>query len=221
LLYNSALYRRHKLLVRSLLVVLHKSADSPQLTGLYERGFPGQVFDAALRYRVVRVWQVSPQQWLSGGLGLVPLAPLGNAGLEQLPAVIAKVKKRLDRDATPRDAAELWAAALILMGLRYEQAVVEKLMQGVLTMEESVTYQAILKKGEARGKAEEAMRMLMLLGRRKLGEPSPEAMAALDGVTDIHRLEELALQLEYATSWPRLLGLAAPQGRSRKRKPLS
>jgi predicted transposase YdaD len=168
---------------------------------------------------------VSPQQWLSGGLGLVPLAPLGNAGLEQLPAVIAKVKKRLDRDATPRDAAELWAATLILMGLRYEQAVVEKLMQGVLTMEESVTYQAILKKGEARGeargKAEEAMRMLMLLGRRKLGEPSPEAMAALDGVTDIHRLEELALQLEHATSWPRLLGLAAPQGRSRKRKPLS
>src|SRR5262245_42459080 len=33
LLYNSALYRRHGLLVRSLLVVLHRGADSPQLTG--------------------------------------------------------------------------------------------------------------------------------------------------------------------------------------------
>ena len=35
LLYNSALFKRHGLLVRSLLVVLHRGADSPQLTGLY------------------------------------------------------------------------------------------------------------------------------------------------------------------------------------------
>jgi hypothetical protein len=40
LLYNSALFRRHNLLVRSLLVLLHRGADSPKLTGLYERGFP-------------------------------------------------------------------------------------------------------------------------------------------------------------------------------------
>src|SRR5581483_4835123 len=31
LLYNSALYRRHGLRVRSLLVLLHRGADSPQL----------------------------------------------------------------------------------------------------------------------------------------------------------------------------------------------
>src|SRR5208282_6229088 len=50
LLYNSALFRRHGLLVRSLLVLLHRGADSPGLTGLYERGFPGELFEAALRY---------------------------------------------------------------------------------------------------------------------------------------------------------------------------
>src|SRR5579863_4199261 len=60
LLYNSALFRRHELLVRNLLVVLHPGADSPQLTGLYERCFPGEPFHAALRYSVVRVWQVPP-----------------------------------------------------------------------------------------------------------------------------------------------------------------
>ena len=37
LLYNRALYKRHHLMVRSLLVLLHRGADSPQLTGLYER----------------------------------------------------------------------------------------------------------------------------------------------------------------------------------------
>lgn len=78
LLYNSALYRRHSLPVRSLLVVLHRGADSPQLTGVYERGFAGEPADVTLRYRIVRVWQVPPEQWLSSGLGLVPLAPLGD-----------------------------------------------------------------------------------------------------------------------------------------------
>jgi hypothetical protein len=48
LLYNSALFKRHGLPVRTLLVVLHRGADSPRLSGLYERGFPREPFDAAL-----------------------------------------------------------------------------------------------------------------------------------------------------------------------------
>jgi hypothetical protein len=95
LLYNSALHKRHALPVRSLLVLLHRGADSPRLTGLYERGFAGESFDAALRYRCVRVWQVPPANWLSGGLGLVPLAPLGDVRPRELPAVIARIKQRL------------------------------------------------------------------------------------------------------------------------------
>src|SRR5262245_5431259 len=49
LLYNSALFKRHCLQVRSLVVILHRGADSPQLTGFYERGFSGEPFDGALR----------------------------------------------------------------------------------------------------------------------------------------------------------------------------
>ena len=64
LLYNSALFKRHGLPVRTLLVVLHRSADSRRLTGLYERGFPGEPFDAALRYRVLRVWEIAATTWL-------------------------------------------------------------------------------------------------------------------------------------------------------------
>src|SRR5262249_37437408 len=55
LLYNAALGKRHDLPVRSLAVILHRGADSPQLTGLYERGFPGEPADVTLRYRVVRL----------------------------------------------------------------------------------------------------------------------------------------------------------------------
>ena len=63
LLYNSALFKRHGRLVRALLVVLHRGADSPQLAGLYERGFAGAPADVTLRYRVVRVWQLPPERW--------------------------------------------------------------------------------------------------------------------------------------------------------------
>ena len=43
------------------MVLLHQGADSPQLTGLYERGFPDEPIDAALGYRIVRVWRVPAQ----------------------------------------------------------------------------------------------------------------------------------------------------------------
>jgi hypothetical protein len=225
LLYNSALFKRHRLLVRSLLVLLHRGADSPQLTGFYERGFPDEPFDVALRYRPLWVWDVPPETWLSGGLGVLPLAPLGDVEPGELPGVIAQMKQRLAREVPPGQAAELWSAAYILMGLRYEQALIQTLLQGVITMKESVTYQAILSEGKAEGKAkgltEEARKILLLLGRDQFGEPSAEVRAALDALADVNRLEELTVGLKHAASWHDLLGLPGPRRRSPRKKPSS
>jgi hypothetical protein len=229
LLYNSALFKRHGLRVRSLLVLLHPGADSPQATGVYERGFPGEPFDVALRYRVLRVWQVPAQQWLAGGVGLVPLAPLGEVPQGALPGLIAQMKERLDREVPRRQAAELWSAAYILMGLRYERVLVQRLLERVLTMKESVTYQAIIEegeakgiaKGEAMGEVKEAQKMLFLLGRNQFGEPSPEAAAALQALTDIGQLEALGVRLLRVSSWEELLGLNGPGKRRRGRKKTS
>lgn len=218
LLYNSALFKRHGLPVRSLLVLLHRGADSPQLSGLYERGFPGELFEVALRYRVLRVWQVAAEQWLMGGLGLVPLAPLGDVRQQDLPSVIARMKQRLERETPPRQAADLWSAAYILMGMRYEQALVQRLLQGVLTMKESVTYQAIIEEGKAEGKSEEARNMIFLQGQSKFGEPSSEAEAALNALSDVRQLEKLGLRLLRVSSWEELLGPNGPSRPSRGRK---
>jgi hypothetical protein len=233
LLYNSAMFKRHGLPVRSLLVLLHRGTDSPQLTGLYERGFPDEPFDVALRYRCLRVWEVPASQWLSGGLGLLPLAPLGDVRPGDLPAVIAQMKQRLGRGVPAGQSAELWSATYILMGLRYEQPLIRTLLQGVKAMKESVTYQAILEEGkaegerrgkvegEARGKAEEARRILLLLGCDKFGEPSANVRADLDKLDDVNRLEELTLHLKQAASWQELLDLPGPRRRSPRRKPSS
>jgi hypothetical protein len=155
----------------------------------------------------VRVWQVPPEQWLSGGLGVLPLAPLGDVQEADLPAVIAQMKGRIDQEVPRSQAGELWSATYILMGVRYADALIETLLPGVLAMEESVTYQKIIRKGEARGKTEEARRILLLLGRDQFGEPSAEVQAALDAVADVSRLEELTLRLKHVSSWQELLGL--------------
>ena len=221
LLYNSALFKRHGLPVRTLLVLLHRGADSRKLTGLYERGFPGEPFDAALRYRVLRVWEVPAAAWLSGGLGLVPLAPLGSVQKADLPAVVAQMKQRFDREA-PSQAKELWSAAYILMGLRYESAMVQSLLRGVVNMKESSTYQAILEEGkaegEAKGKAEEARKMLLLQGRDRFGEPSAKIVALLDAVTDLDRLEALMIRLLHVKTWEELLGVNGAERRPRGRR---
>ena len=66
------------------------------------------------------------------------------------------------------------------------------------------------------GKAEEARRLLLLLGRDKFDQPSAKVQSALDSVTDVNRLEELALRVHHADSWESLLGMTA-SARRRKR----
>jgi hypothetical protein len=221
LLYNSALFKRHGLPVRTLLVLLHRGADSRKLSGFYERGFPGEPFDAALRYRILRVWEIPAAAWLSGGLGLVPLAPLGSVQKADLPAVVARMKQRFDREA-PSQAKELWSAAYILMGLRYEPALLQTLLRGVVNMKESVTYQAILEEGEAmgeaKGKAAEARKMLLLLGRDRFGEPPAKIVALLDAVTELDRLEALMLRLLHVKTWEELLVVNGTARQPRRRR---
>jgi hypothetical protein len=218
LLYNSALYRRHGLSVRSLMVLLHPGSDSPQLTGLYERGFPGEPFDVALRYRILRVWQIPAADWLAGGLGLVPLAPLGDVPEGDLPNIVSRISRRLSREAPRRLAGELWSATFILMGLRYEQAMIQRLLHGVLAMKESVTYQAIIREGlaegETKGRIAEARKILLLLGRDRFGDPPAGVQAKLDAVDDVDRLEQLTVQVQHVASWKELLRRRRGRGSS-------
>src|SRR5947209_7836756 len=72
---------------------------------------------------------------------------------------------------------------------------------GVSAMEESVSYQAIIRKGEAT----EARKILLLMGRSRFGDPSPEMVAALEAITDVNRLEELTVRLLQVSSWQELL----------------
>jgi hypothetical protein len=73
-------------------------------------------------------------------------------------------------------------------------------------MEQSVTYKAILNRGKAEGEANEARKILLLLGREQLGEPSANQQAALDAITDTDQLNDLIVRLRHAASWQEMLG---------------
>jgi predicted transposase YdaD len=88
-------------------------------------------------------------------------------------------------------------------------------------MEESTTYQAIIEKGaalgEARGRAEEARRLLLRLGQKQFGPPDEAIQAAVQANTEVERLEDLAEQLLDVESWQELLPLPAPRPRGRRK----
>ncbi len=150
---------------------------------------------------------------LAGGLGLLPLAPLAAVTKKDVPAVIARIDERIEREATPRVAQKLRAAAKILLGLRFRRDEASLLMPGGKWMEYSDTYLEILEEGAAK----EARKFLLLLGSNRFGQPDPMTRAALEAINDPERLERLGVRMLQVCSWQELL--AAPRTQKRLRRP--
>jgi len=222
LVRNGLLEDRHETRVRSAAVLLRPEADSPQLTGLYERGFPGEEIYLTFRYQVGRVWRLPPDPLLTGGLALLPLAPISAVTEAELPGIIQRMGRRLESRRARRRAEVVWASAYLLLGLRYSPALAAELFRGVVSMKESSTYQAILEEGRTEGRAEgavaEAKKMLRLQGDDAFGPPDSRAAAAIERLDDLPRLEEMLRRVRTAGSWPELLG-RPPTARRGGRRP--
>jgi hypothetical protein len=212
-LYNGVLDYRHDRPVLSVAVLLRPEADSPRLTGSFERGFPGQDPFAVLRYRVIRVWQLSVEWLLAGGVGTLPLAPVSDVAESRVPDVIRRMKERLDREKRRQRVKDLWAVTYVLLGLRYSDAFAKLLIQEVLGMEESTTYQAIIRKG----RLSEVRHILFLQGQKLFGPADDAATAALNAIDDVQRLEELSERILDVDSWQELLNPTRHPRRSRRR----
>ena len=86
-----------------------------------------------------------------------------------------------------------------------------------MNLKESALYQAILHKGRAR----EVRKILLLQGRRRFGEPTPAISSALEDVTDLSRLEEVAMSLPWASDWAELLAWNGLKPQEKKEVPLA
>jgi hypothetical protein len=213
-LYNGVLEYRHDLLVLSVAVLLRPEADSPRLTGSLARAFPGEVPISTRRYEVMRVWQLPVEALLNGGPGTLPLAPVSNVPKGALPGVIRRMEERLSEPRVRRRAPDLWAATLVLLGLRYDEEFAQALLRGVLGMKESTTYQAIV----AEGRTAEARRLLLMLGEQQFGAVDADTRAAVESIGAVERLEELVRKVSRAGSWQELLAaVTRPRGNGRRK----
>jgi len=77
------------------------------------------------------------------------------------------------------------------MGLCYSEEPVSRLVEGVLNMQESTTYQAIWREVREEGRISGARRMLFRQGTKRFGEPDATTVAALEVIQDIDRRETL------------------------------
>jgi predicted transposase YdaD len=213
-LYNSVFSYRHRRAVLSVVILLRPEADSPQWTGLLKSMLPDETSVSDLRYEVIRVWQLPVEQLLSGGIGMLPLAPVSDVPEGEVRQVIRQIKDRLGGPKQPRRARDILAATYVLLGLRYSEQVAHALFEEVLGMKESTTYQAIVREG----RAEEARRMLLLQGEARFGSPDSAARAAIESMADLAELEELGLRLMNAGSWQELLPTSVQKRRNGRRR---
>jgi hypothetical protein len=215
--YNVLLSDRHDVPVMSVAVLLRPETDGRELSGTFERQLPDVGAYLRLRYRVVRVWQQPAERLVEGGFGTLPLAPLSAVAPEELPGLVRRMQDRIREEVRSPDAAKLWLATYVLMGLRYPADLVSQLLQRVRDMEESATYQAIIAKGQAAGMRE----ILLRQGTERFGRPGAEVRSAIDAVSDVEQLERLGVRLLHVSSWDELLAPAHPRRRNGKRRKTS
>ena len=172
---------------------------------------------------MVRVWRQPVAAVLDCGLTVLPLAPICDVVPEQVPAVLMAISARLEQEASAEQASTLWNATRILMGLRYQEEQVDAIIEGVTAMlfgirgiEESWVYQDIFTKGRAEGEAkgraegevEEARKILLGLGKKRLGQPDEPMLAEIVAISDLDRLNLLLNRLLDVATWDELLASA-------------
>ncbi len=232
--YNAVTYYKYRLPVDSSVILLRKEADGPAMTGKVAYG------SLQFRYRVIRLWEYTPEDLLEAPLALLALAPITNVSEDDLPEVIRRMEARLEMEAS-ENRSEFWTTTWLLMGLKYTPELSKHLLRGVRNMKESSTYQYMMEEGREEGRRigiqeglqeglqkglreglregiqegiregiqegqrNEARRLLVLIGNKRLGEPDAKSKQILDAVSSLPMLEEWVSRVYEVESWQELL----------------
>ncbi len=218
--YNALLDLKYNLRVRSVAVLLRAEAESRKLTGMLDLRLPDKDRIVTFYYHVIRAWEQPVEPLLTGSLATLPMAPLADVPIDDLPKVLECIDSRLTQEAPAPDAARIMTSALTLAGMRLDPDAVRTLRRTLRTMnilKDSSFYQVILQEGMEKGRKEalgqgqlqgrikEARELLFRLGRIRFGRLDKATRAAIEVIDDLHRLEHLSERLLTVTSWAELL----------------
>ncbi|WP_394796681.1 hypothetical protein [Armatimonas sp.] len=194
-------------------ILLRPDADSPRLTGVLELRRPDNSVYLRFEYGVVRLWQLSAQTILAGGLATLPPALLSDLSGTSAEAVVERMDERVRAEASENESEELWASTYLLSGLRFDAGESEALLEKVVAqMRESSTYQKILADGRAEGltegrvegRLEGERNALIRIGTRRFGLLDDSILGILERAS-LARLESWMDRLNEVESWQELL----------------
>ena len=216
--YNVLIQHHQKNLpVQSVVLLLRPEAGGSTITGHLRQTLPSGVVNHVFRYNVIRLWRIPVEEILAGGLATLPLAPLARGGDAAVPQLIDTLHDRFQREAAKADADTYMLATALLMGMKYPEDLIRRLFVDTHFLEDSVTYQMILRQGEAKGQAlglkegqnkgrlAEARKILEKLGTKRFGLPDASIRAKLDAVAKVEQFETMTERILDATSWDDLI----------------
>lgn len=153
----------------------------------------------------------SADGFLNAGVSFAPLALLTNEATKNPRVAYDSFRDRLRKnDVSENVAREVYGLSSILCGLRYDETQIGELfMGGHNVLEDSVIYQSLVRRGEAKGLSQgrvlELKNILARQGNRKFGAPGQLERDEFQTFTDLERLEHMADRIFDATSWADLL----------------
>lgn len=219
--YNVLLGHQTGQPVHSVIMLLRPRANATDQTGVHRVVGPGGLIHQ-FHYSVIRVWEEPLAGFLGPAVGLAPLALLTNEAAADLPAAFGRLEQRLRApDLSGKLTEELFLNTFVLGGLRYDETRLTDLYRSLsMTLEDSTTYQWIVRKGlqqglqqgrqEGRqqgrqeGRSSEAQDLLLRQGTKRFGA-EPTAEPRLRAITDLDRLGRIADRILDATGWDDLL----------------
>lgn len=153
------------------------------------------------RYSVVRLWKMPVGPFLEGPLAILPLAPLADHSEIGLPAVAKQIGQRLRAEDDFANGDRIVTMISVMMKLRYDAMTTEEFIHSIPDVEEYPGFKMFLDRGRIR----EARSLLLRVGSKKFGRPTPAHELAINELTDLARLEALSEKLLDVTTWDDLL----------------
>jgi predicted transposase YdaD len=192
--YNVLVAKDGEYPVLSVLVLLRRSAEAKDLTGVHERKVPGFGLVSLFNYPIVRVWELDVESILNGELSLLPLAPLADVAEESIPDVFRRIDERVMRETETPTACMIMVSTLLLAGMRLERDQILDMMRRFSSMnllQESSFYQMLLEEGEKKGRIKEAREMLLGLVEARFGAVDASFRQAIEAIDDLETLKRM------------------------------
>ena len=155
LCYNVLIELKYGGPVHTVVLLLRPEAQSSGLNGEVVLHHAGGDERLRFRYGMIRVWELPAKPLIEGPLGAAPLALLTNEAAPQLKGYVQRLDERLtEENVDPASRNLLLTSCYLLLGLRYDDVSISEAFLGVSMLEESTTYQAILRRGRQEGRQE-------------------------------------------------------------------